>query len=80
MDLFNQGQQDKKKKDKKGAAEKPKLPDDIVIIAYRWKLKQNACLNRGFILDNFPKTYEQCKELFMDKQKVESEEDEDKFS
>jgi len=46
---------DKKKKDKK-AAEKPKLGDDIIILAYKWKLKQNACLNRGFILDNFPKS------------------------
>lgn len=36
-----------------------------MIIAYKWKLKQNACLNKGFILDNFPKTYEQCKDLFM---------------
>eukprot|EP00801_Mesodinium_rubrum_P001134 Mrub_01134.p1 GENE.Mrub_01134~~Mrub_01134.p1 ORF type:complete len:663 (+),score=138.18 Mrub_01134:340-2328(+) len=75
LDIYNQGQQDKKKKDKKGAAEKPKLPDEILMIAYKWKLKQNACLNKGFILDNFPKTYEQCKELFMDKKKTDSDED-----
>jgi len=33
LEVFILSQQDKKKKDKKGAAEKPKLPDDIVIIA-----------------------------------------------
>lgn len=80
IEVLNQSLNDKKKKDKKGAAEKPKLPDDILIIAYKWKLKQNACLNKGFILDNFPKTYEQCKELFMDKTKVESDEEEDKYT
>jgi len=48
--------QDKKKKDKKGTGERPKLPDNIVVLAYKWKLSQNSCLNRGFILDNFPKS------------------------
>lgn len=28
------------------------------------KLKSKPCTNQGFVLDGFPKTYEQAKELF----------------
>jgi adenylate kinase len=76
--LYNQSLTDKKKKDKQ-KLDKPKLQDEVIILAYRWKLRQNACLNRGFILDNFPKSYEQCKELFMEKKKVESDDDDEKY-
>lgn len=33
-----------------------KWPAKIMATAYRWKLRQNACKNRGFVLDNFPKS------------------------
>jgi len=52
LEQFNSQQQDKKKKDKKNLSEKPLLPDEIVCLAYKWKLNSNSCLNRGFILDN----------------------------
>lgn len=46
-------------------------------MAQKWKLQKNACQNRGFILDNFPKTYQECQELFMIKKKINTDEDED---
>mmetsp|Transcript_63243 Transcript_63243/g.136897 ORF Transcript_63243/g.136897 Transcript_63243/m.136897 type:complete len:198 (+) Transcript_63243:1174-1767(+) len=67
-----------KRKGQKSTLEKPKLSDDILILAYKWKLQQNACFNRGFILDNFPKTYKQCQDLFMKKKKPANEDDEEK--
>lgn len=33
LDLFNQGLQDKKKKDKKSASERPRLGDELLILA-----------------------------------------------
>ena len=33
--------------------------------AIRWRLSQNDCLNRGFILDNFPSFSEELKYIFM---------------
>jgi len=33
-----------------------KWPKEAMAEAYRWKLRQNACKNRGFVLDNFPKS------------------------
>ena len=33
--------------------------------AVRWRLSQNDCLNRGYILDGYPKKYEDAVQLFM---------------
>lgn len=30
----------------------------------RDKLRTKPCMNQGFVLDGFPKTYEQAKQLF----------------
>lgn len=39
--------------------------DDIYVIKFfREKLKSMPCQNQGFLLDGFPKTMEQAKELF----------------
>ncbi|CAD8150525.1 unnamed protein product [Paramecium octaurelia] len=62
----------KKKKVPKGQPEPvfdastiiPRLPDHILIQAYKWRLEQNDAQNLGYILDGFPKTLEQYELLF----------------
>lgn len=52
-DKVEKKEKDKEEKDKeKTFKEVPKLTDDLILFAYKWKLSQNACFNRGFILDN----------------------------
>ncbi|XP_041702980.1 adenylate kinase 7 [Coregonus clupeaformis] len=41
-----------------------RLDDQYVIRIMRDKLKSKLCRNQGFVLDSFPKTYEQAKDLF----------------
>nr|XP_055029242.1 adenylate kinase 7 [Misgurnus anguillicaudatus] len=41
-----------------------RLDDQYVIRIMRDKLKTKPCMNQGFVLDGFPKTYEQGKVLF----------------
>ncbi|XP_058254428.1 adenylate kinase 7-like isoform X2 [Hemibagrus wyckioides] len=41
-----------------------RLDESYVIQIMKNKLKTTACRNQGFVLDGFPKTYEQVKELF----------------
>ncbi|XP_027015734.2 adenylate kinase 7-like [Tachysurus fulvidraco] len=41
-----------------------RLDEPYVIQIIKNKLKSTACRNQGFVLDGFPKTYEQAKELF----------------
>uniref|UniRef100_A0A3B3R7T4 Adenylate kinase 7a n=1 Tax=Paramormyrops kingsleyae TaxID=1676925 RepID=A0A3B3R7T4_9TELE len=53
-----------------------RLDDQFVIHIVKQKLKSKPCRNQGFVLDGFPKTYEQAKELFSGK----SEEDESDVS
>lgn len=43
-----------------------RLPDELVYKCLKWRLSQNDCLNRGYILDGYPKKYQDAKELFMD--------------
>ena len=38
--------------------------DQYILEFYKQKLKSMPCQNQGFILDGFPKTYEQAKQLF----------------
>lgn len=38
--------------------------DQYIIDFFRGKLTSMPCQNQGFILDGFPKTYEQAKQLF----------------
>lgn len=62
----------KKKKPKKGEEPevfdetkiKPRLPSDTVCKAYKWRLSQNDCRNRGYVLDGFPKDYKMAQTLF----------------
>uniref|UniRef100_A0A8C4FGG7 Adenylate kinase 7b n=1 Tax=Dicentrarchus labrax TaxID=13489 RepID=A0A8C4FGG7_DICLA len=40
------------------------LDEQLLVKVVRDKLMSNPCRNQGFVLDSFPKTYEQAKELF----------------
>ncbi|KAK2878932.1 hypothetical protein Q8A67_019723 [Cirrhinus molitorella] len=48
-----------------------RLDDQYVIRIMRDKLRTKPCMNQGFILDGFPKTYEQAKELFTGEEEPE---------
>ncbi|CAD8079439.1 unnamed protein product [Paramecium primaurelia] len=54
-----------------------RLTDEQLITIYKWRLMQNDCQNRGFILDNYPKTYAQAKQLFYN---IEGEGEEQKVT
>ena len=41
-----------------------RIDDENVISFFREKLNSMPCQNQGFILDGFPKTFEQAKKLF----------------
>ncbi|XP_068608564.1 adenylate kinase 7 [Brachionichthys hirsutus] len=42
------------------------LDDQLLVRVMKDKLTSNPCRNQGFVLDSFPETYEQAKELFHD--------------
>ena len=41
------------------------LSDQLLSKCYVWRLSQNDCINRGYILDSFPKTFDNAKTIFM---------------
>lgn len=51
-----------------------RLEDQYIIRFYRDKLHSMPCQNQGFVLDGFPKTYEQAKDLFAVDEEEESDE------
>lgn len=50
--------------DQNSASRPGKLDDSILIRLFQEKLKSKAVMNKGCILDGFPKTYEQAKALY----------------
>jgi adenylate kinase len=76
--LFDEAK--KKKKAKKGDPVEefnpdkciPKLSDNFLVRIYKWRLSQPDCQNKGYVLDGWPKTYEQANLLFAPEGKVES--------
>ena len=46
-----------------------RLPDDLMFEFLRKRLTENDCRNRGYILDGFPRTYNQAREIFLIKKK-----------
>ncbi|XP_070698587.1 adenylate kinase 7 [Pempheris klunzingeri] len=40
------------------------LDEQVLVKVVKQKLMSNPCRNQGFVLDSFPRTYEQAKELF----------------
>ncbi|XP_016056492.1 PREDICTED: adenylate kinase 7 [Miniopterus natalensis] len=51
-----------------------RLEDQYVIRFVKEKLKSMPCRNQGYILDGFPKTYDQAKDLFSKDEEEEEEE------
>ena len=49
----------------------------MIYKCYKWRLNQNDCLNRGYILDGYPKKYADAVELFMGLPPVEEGEEPD---
>jgi hypothetical protein len=43
----------------------PILNDELVYKCFEWRLSQNDCLNRGYVLDGYPRTYDNAKNIFM---------------
>ena len=41
-----------------------RIGDQYIIKFFKEKLQSKPCQNQGFLLDGFPKTLEQAKELF----------------
>lgn len=54
-----------------------RLSDELVYKCFKWRLTQNDCLNRGYILDGYPRRYEDAKELFTGLPPVAEGEDQD---
>ncbi|XP_032804471.1 adenylate kinase 7 [Petromyzon marinus] len=52
-----------------------RLEDTYLVRFFKEKLRSMSCQNQGFILDGFPKTYAQAKELFTGEDDAEEEED-----
>lgn len=50
---------------------KEKIPLEILVEIFRWKLHMNHCRNRGYILDGFPRNYTEAQMLFMKLKKSE---------
>lgn len=59
----------KKKKDPEldRAAIKVRLPDDILYKLIRLQLSTAACRNKGFILDGYPRSQNDAKNIFLKK-------------
>lgn len=45
----------------------PRLPDELLLRAYKYRLEKNDCFNRGFVIDGFPKTYQHARGVFLSK-------------
>ena len=41
-----------------------KIPSDLMSEAFRWRLSQNDCQNRGYVLDGYPSCYKTSNEVF----------------
>ncbi|XP_064195391.1 adenylate kinase 7-like [Anguilla rostrata] len=49
------------------------LDDQLVFQILREKLNSKPCRNQGFVLDGYPKTYDQAKELFYGEEEAEDD-------
>jgi hypothetical protein len=46
-------------------ADKDLLSSELMSEAFRWRLSQTDCQNRGYVLDGYPKSYQQAVEVFV---------------
>ena len=51
-----------------------RVPDDIVYKLISNRLRENDCRNRGYILDGYPRSYEDCQNIFL-KRPIKYDED-----
>lgn len=42
-----------------------KLSSELMSEAFRWRLSQTDCQNRGYVLDGYPKSYKTAQEVFV---------------
>lgn len=54
-----------------------RIPDDLLSQIFNWKLNMNHCRNRGYILDGYPKTYQDALMVFKKEKKTDTEAHED---
>lgn len=45
---------------------KPRLPDDLICTIVKARMESPACMNKGFILDGFPRTLGNSRDVFYD--------------
>ena len=55
---------------------KPRIPKELLVKVFRWALNQNPCRNRGYVLDGFPKSYDNALHLFKIRPPTKEGEDE----
>ncbi|KAL0269649.1 UNVERIFIED_CONTAM: hypothetical protein PYX00_007306 [Menopon gallinae] len=61
--------------DNMASNEKHRLDDQIVIRLFKRRMLSNACQNQGYVMDSFPKTYEDTKLLYEPDEFVEELDD-----
>lgn len=44
---------------------KVRLPDDILVRLLKLQINSSACKNKGFILDSYPRTLNDAKNIFL---------------
>ena len=54
---------------------KPRLEIDLILKIFRSKLKENLCRNRGYILDGFPRSYDDALKCFYEADPEKAEDD-----
>jgi len=42
----------------------PRISDELIVKCLRQRLLLNDCLNRGYVLDAFPRSYDNAQKLF----------------
>ncbi|KAK9728749.1 hypothetical protein QE152_g17073 [Popillia japonica] len=79
VDLEDLEEQIKEIQKSMAKSENGKLPDEDVIRLMKKYLTSNKCQNQGYVLDGYPKTMQQAKELFgtEDRGEEEAEEEEE---
>jgi len=45
---------------------KPRLPDDLLCTIVKARMESPACMNKGFILDGFPRSLANAQAVFYD--------------
>ena len=54
----------------------PRLPEETLYDLMKIQLNSAGCMNKGFILDGFPRSKEDAKNVFMDKHMIEKKPEE----